>query len=175
MWNLCQQHMRKTSKGVPYWWPDRPERQMGTQGVHRKRGSSLVGSLVLLYRNKIFLSWLGCSSKPNTKYFFLTAQISLYLSPSPSKLGRQSCRVACLINLHICLSWWPRRNVSYLETSLLDYRTPKWGEQWIKVPWENFLMFSEGFLSSSLKWPKNYSGFVWTFVIKRYEACSLSA
>jgi hypothetical protein len=29
--------------------------------------------------------------------FYLTVHFSVYLSPSPSKLGRQSCWVACLL------------------------------------------------------------------------------
>jgi hypothetical protein len=91
--------MRKTSKGFSiYLRLERPERQMGAQGVHTKGVFPfLVGSLVSLYRNKIFLSCLGCSNNPNTKHFFLNAQISLHLSPSPSKLqGRQSCRVSLI-------------------------------------------------------------------------------
>ncbi len=38
------------------------------------------------------------SSKPSTNIFFTSSNtISIYLSPSPSKLGRQSCRVVCLL------------------------------------------------------------------------------
>jgi hypothetical protein len=41
---------------------------------------------------------LSCSSRPNTKYFFLTVHysISIPLSPSPSRPGRQPCWVSCL-------------------------------------------------------------------------------
>ena len=46
---------------------------------------------------------LGCSSRPNTKYFFPHRTL---LSPSPSKLGRQPCWVACLL---VCVSGCPPR------------------------------------------------------------------
>jgi hypothetical protein len=60
------------------------------------RGPFLVSSLGLLckYKYTIFLSCLGCSSRPSTKF-------SIPLSPSPSKLGRQPCWVACLL---VCVS-----------------------------------------------------------------------
>ncbi len=50
---------------------------------------------------KDFLTCLDCSDQPSTKYFFTRRLISLYMSPSLSNLGRQSCRVACLL---ICVS-----------------------------------------------------------------------
>ncbi len=68
------------------------------KGVH----PWLVGTLGFSCQLKeIFV--LGCFS---TKYFILTVpyttySILLHLSPSPSKLGRQSCRIACLL---ICVS-----------------------------------------------------------------------
>jgi hypothetical protein len=42
-----------------------------------------------------FCPALGCTSKPSTKKISSPHIISLQLSPSPIKLGRQSCRVAC--------------------------------------------------------------------------------
>ncbi len=67
-----------------------------------ERGSFLVNSLGLsnvLPVKKIFvLAWL--LNRSSTKYFFL-AYLSIPLSPSPSKLGRQSCWVACLL---LCVS-----------------------------------------------------------------------
>jgi hypothetical protein len=58
----------------------------------------LVGFLGLLCQYKRILSSLGCSGQPSTKYFFLTRHIVLlHLSPSPSKRGRQSCRVGSLL------------------------------------------------------------------------------
>ncbi len=63
-----------------------------------ERGPSLAGSLGLSCRNKRFLYRLGCSSWPSIFIFFLTVYpISIHLSPSPSKLGRQSCWVASIL------------------------------------------------------------------------------
>ncbi len=43
------------------------------------------------------LFYLGCSSRPRTKYCFPSPYtISIPLSPSPYELGRQPCWVACL-------------------------------------------------------------------------------
>ncbi len=51
-----------------------------------------------LRRYKRFLSCPGCCSWPSTKFSFSSPNtISLHLSRSPSKLGSQSCRVACLL------------------------------------------------------------------------------
>jgi hypothetical protein len=71
-------------------------RQMGTPLSTYERGPSMVGSSC---RYKTFFSCLGCSlnlNQPNTKYCFPNRilHISLHLSSSPSKLGRQTCRVA---------------------------------------------------------------------------------
>jgi hypothetical protein len=77
----------------------------------------MAGSLVSLCRYKKFWSCTGCSSQPRKTFFSLPYTISHLLSPSPSKLGRQSCRVACLL---ICVSvlpypssFWLRNNVNY--------------------------------------------------------------
>ncbi len=58
-----------------------------------ERGPNLVSSLGLSCRYKGFLFCLGCSSRPSTKYFFSPYIFSIPLSPSASKLGRQSLRV----------------------------------------------------------------------------------
>jgi hypothetical protein len=51
---------------------------------------------------KRFFSCLGCSSEPSTKICFPSLYtISLHLSRLPKNLGRQLCRVACLL---ICVS-----------------------------------------------------------------------
>jgi hypothetical protein len=69
-----------------------------------ERGPSLFGSLGLSCWYKRFLFCLGCSSQPSTKYFIpLLYTISIPWSPSPSKLGRHSCWVACLL---VCVSLW---------------------------------------------------------------------
>jgi hypothetical protein len=69
-----------------------------------ERGPSLVGLLDSSCRYKIILFCLGgCSSRPSTKYFFfLTAHcFTSFVHIGSSKLGRQSCRIACLL---ICVS-----------------------------------------------------------------------
>ncbi len=66
-----------------------------------ERGPSLVGLLGSMCRYKRFMSCLGCSSRPSTKYFFINVRYSLHLYPSLSKLDMQSCRVTCLL---ICVS-----------------------------------------------------------------------
>ncbi len=54
-----------------------------------------------------FLSCLGCSGWPSAKYFFPQPKtISLHLSPLPSKMGRQSCLVACFLILCIWYIQW---------------------------------------------------------------------
>jgi hypothetical protein len=59
-------------------------------------------SLGLSCKYKHLLSCLGYSGRPSTKYFFPSRTlISVHLSPSHSKLGRQSCRVACIL---MCVS-----------------------------------------------------------------------
>jgi hypothetical protein len=50
---------------------------------------------------KRFLFCFGWSSRPSTKYFFLTVHFFNLFAPSPSKLGRQSCWVTCLL---VCVS-----------------------------------------------------------------------
>ncbi len=177
MWNLCRQHMRKTSQGVPYLWPERPERQMGTQGVHMK------GVLPWL------VPWSCCTG---IRYFY----IALDAQVSPIQNIFSSMHKFHFICPYRPASWACRRAVSpvfliFISVSVgdPDVMCTIWKHlcssighpsevNRIEVPWTNFMMFSEGFLRSSLKWSKNYSGFVWfstTFVIKRYEACSLSA
>ncbi len=74
-----------------------------------ERGPSLFGSLGLSCRYKRFASCLGRPSRPSSKYFFYSFFIvSVHLSPSPRKLGRQSCWVACLL---ICISGILTENV----------------------------------------------------------------
>jgi hypothetical protein len=90
-----------------------------------ERGPSLVGSLGSSCQCKRFLSCLGCSSQPSTKYLFSSLHtISLHLFPSPSKLGRQSCRVTflfimCLWSVHYCIY------INSTETSQpIKYKNP---------------------------------------------------
>jgi hypothetical protein len=70
----------------------------GNSKRQMKRGSFLVGSLSLSCRYKRFfvLPWLLYSAQ--YKIFFSSSYIiSIPLSPSASKLGRQPCWVACLL------------------------------------------------------------------------------
>jgi hypothetical protein len=61
-----------------------------------------LGSLGSSCRYKRILSRLGCSSRPITNYFFLHYTLVHFIFSSlPRKLGRQSCRVTCLL---ICVS-----------------------------------------------------------------------
>ena len=67
-----------------------------------ERDPSMVGSLGSPNRYKRFLFFLGCYCRPTYKIFFYSSKtISLHLSPSPSKLARQSCSVASPL---ICVS-----------------------------------------------------------------------
>jgi hypothetical protein len=67
-----------------------------------ERDPSMVGSLGSPNRYKRFLFFLGCYCRPTCKIFFSSSKtISLHLSPSPSKLARQSCSVASPL---ICVS-----------------------------------------------------------------------
>ncbi len=97
---------------------------------------SLVGSLSSLCWYKRFLSCLCCSSRPSTIFYkfsllytLLVQYRSLYLSSSPSKLGKQSCRVTCLL---ICVSGYNNEDIgqdrsktvlkSYSQTVLWNFQ-----------------------------------------------------
>jgi hypothetical protein len=67
-----------------------------------KRAVSWLDRWVCRAGTRDFLFCLGCSCRPSTKYFFSSSYIiSIPLSPSASKLGRQPCWVACLL---VCVS-----------------------------------------------------------------------
>ncbi len=86
-----------------------------SKSTKEKRGPSLVGSYGLSCWYKRFLFRLGCSSRPSTKYFFLTVvyTFSIPLSPSPSKPGRQPCWVACLL---VCVSGQCPANLLFVDS-----------------------------------------------------------
>jgi hypothetical protein len=65
-----------------------------------ERGPFLVGSLVLSCRYKRFLFCLGCSSHPNTKYFFLTVHYFNAFLP----IAQQAGQAAVLGRLSLCVS-----------------------------------------------------------------------
>ncbi len=62
-----------------------------------ERGSSLVGSLGLSCRKRDFCPALASLVDPVQNVFSSPLTISMPLSPSPSKLGKQPCWVACLL------------------------------------------------------------------------------
>jgi hypothetical protein len=105
---LLTRHMQIT-KGLLKETRERwPLLTVGTE-VHRdlegtnERGPSLVGLLGLSCRYKRVLFCLGCSSRPSTKYFFLTVLVHFFTSFVPiaqqagqaAVLGRLSCNM-CL-------------------------------------------------------------------------------
>ncbi len=53
-----------------------------------ERGPSFVGSLGLLCRNKICLSYPGCFSQPSTKYFSFTAHYFTFCVPIAQQAGQ---------------------------------------------------------------------------------------
>ncbi len=61
-----------------------------------ERGPSLDGSLACRGGTRYFCPALAALVSP-VPYFFSSLPDTLYLSPSPSNLGMQSCRVACLL------------------------------------------------------------------------------
>ncbi len=66
-------------------------------GAQREGGPVLFGSLGSSCWYKKFLFCLACSGQPSIKYFFPHRTLfQFFVSPSPSNLGRQSCRAACL-------------------------------------------------------------------------------
>ncbi len=68
-----------------------------------EKGPSLIGSLSWRAGTIDFCSALAALVGPGQNMFFLTVHyfILISLSPSPCKLGRQSCGVACLL---VCVS-----------------------------------------------------------------------
>ncbi len=71
-----------------------------------ERGPSLVGSLGLCCRYKRFLSCLGCSIRPRTKYFFLTIHYFNSFVPIAQQAGQSVshsytiCTVGLLLNMY---------------------------------------------------------------------------
>jgi hypothetical protein len=99
VWSLlvysCVQ-LRETREGWPLLTFE-TEVNGGSKSTN-ERGPSLIGSLGVSCWYQRFLFCLGCSSQPSTKYFFSSLYtISIHFSPLPSKLGMQSCWVACLL------------------------------------------------------------------------------
>jgi hypothetical protein len=72
----------------------------GVSQSTNERGPSLVGSLGLLCQYKRFLFCLGCSSRPRTKYFFLTHH-TLFQCLCPHHPGQAV--VLGLLFLRMCL------------------------------------------------------------------------
>jgi hypothetical protein len=68
----------------------------GASKSTNERGPFLVSLFGSSCRYKRLVSCLGCSGQPSTKYFFPHRTLLQFMSLSPSNLGRQSCRAACL-------------------------------------------------------------------------------
>jgi hypothetical protein len=98
-----------------------------------ERGPSLVESLGSLCRYKRFLSCFGCCGRPSTKKFFRKVHYFISFVPSPSKLGKQSCWVACLL---MC--------VSVRHTTVkkgLPFSRPQPGCHGPNSPWTGIIKF----------------------------------
>ena len=65
---------------------------------------------------------LGCSIRPSTNIFSSPYTISIPLSSSPSKLGKQSCWAACLLVCACLWSWvsFKEENVIYIGFHTYD-------------------------------------------------------
>ncbi len=96
--------------------------QMGTQGVHMK---GVLPWLVLWARlpvQKIFiLPWLLQLAAQYKICFLHRVHYLNHLSPSPSMLGRQSCRVSCLL---ICVF-----GLDHLYLSLIVCVRKSWNKE----------------------------------------------
>ncbi len=91
-------HVQQAGAGAT--WPMLPvETEVnGDSKSTNERSPFLVGSLGFSCQYKRFLSCLGCSSRPSRKYYFPHHTLfQLIRSLRPSKLGRGSCWVACLL------------------------------------------------------------------------------
>jgi hypothetical protein len=72
----------------------------GDSRITNERGPSLVGFLGLSCRFKRFLFFLGCSSEPSTKYFFLTIYYFNYFVPITQQVGQAA--VLGRLSLSMC-------------------------------------------------------------------------
>jgi hypothetical protein len=87
------------SEGGPCWLLKL--RWMGNQSIQMKEVLFLVGSLGLSCRNKRFLFCLGCSSRPSTKYFFLTLLYFNFIVPIAQQAGQAG--LLGRLSLRMCL------------------------------------------------------------------------
>jgi hypothetical protein len=72
----------------------------GDSGSTYERGPSLVGSMGSSCQCRRFLSCLGCSSRPRTKYFCLTVHYFNTFYPFAQQAGQAV--VPCRLSLNIC-------------------------------------------------------------------------
>ncbi len=134
-----------------------------SRSTHEK-DPSLIGSLGSSCRYKRFLSCLGCYNRPSTKYFFLHRtlfhfifplrpaswagscagfNICFCLSPLPSKQGRQSCWVTCLL---ICASGANNIEKASGLFQLIQCIQTAWGNDFsYKKTWESIIIPGESF------------------------------
>jgi hypothetical protein len=103
--NMIYQWMIFTQRGGPRWLLKL--RWMGTQRVLMKGGPSLVR-----WACHAFAALVG----PVLNTFFLTVHYFNSIVPSPSKLDRQSCWVACLL---VCVSVFTTVNLFHRGNTIL--------------------------------------------------------
>jgi hypothetical protein len=74
----------------------------GNSKSTNERGPSLVGSLGLSFRYKRFLSCVGCSSRPCTKYFFITIHYFTSFVPIAQQAGQAALLGHQSLNMCLC-------------------------------------------------------------------------
>ncbi len=93
----------KAQRDCREWWPRltvEPEVNGNSKNT-TERGPSLVGSLGLSCWYMRFLVCLGCSSRPSTKYFFLTIHNLTSFVPIAQQAGQAA--VLGRLSLSMCL------------------------------------------------------------------------
>ncbi len=126
-WPLLTVETRETREGWPLLTVEAKIKNEYSKSTN-ERGPSF-GSLGSSCRHKRLLSFLCCSGQPSTKYFFPPRTLfSIYVSPSPSNLGRQLCRAACL---WMCVSaaeqsW---KDCTRSQSSSVEVNTVTWFDE----------------------------------------------
>ncbi len=146
----CYTQLRKyffiafiTPREAREWWPllNVETEQMGT---YKWKGSFLVWFVGLVVSVQAILSYLGCSSvvSPVQSNFFSSPHtFSLFVSlwsPLPSSLGRQFCRVACLLIRMITPSQFQSRDIKYFWCTLAVHINKNISE-WLESEYESSL------------------------------------
>jgi hypothetical protein len=106
---------RETREGWPL-LPVETEANGDTKSTN-ERGPSLVGLLGSSCRYKIYLSCLGCSSRPSKKYFFHHRTLFIFICLRRRRASGAGCRSGSL--LLICVSDWKNREyLAFTKTTL---------------------------------------------------------